>query len=182
MSVSVDPFVQLVAAGATAIVFARALVEKSSNFVVYAATLRDYRLVPEALAPFVAVCFFIAEISTVAFLVMPDTRGFGAVCAMVLLGVYALAMALVLLAGREEIECGCGGEGQAVSWALVLRNLVLIAAAALMLAPEAPRDLSWFDHAQIVCAILVFWLALAIVEKTIESQSAVRRLRAQSFL
>jgi len=179
---AVDPFVQLVAAGAIAIVFARAIVEKSSNFVVYAATLRDYRLIPEALAPFIAVCLFIAEISTVACLVMPETRAFGAVCAMILLALYALAMALALRAGREEIECGCGGEGQIVSWALVARNLVLIALSALLLAPEAPRDLGWFDHAQAVCAILVVWLALAIVEKTIESQAAVRRLRAQSYL
>lgn len=182
MSLAVDPFVQLVAAGATAIVFARAIVEKSSNFVVYAATLRDYRLIPEGLAPFAAVCLFVAEISTVACLVMPETRGFGAICAMALLGLYALAMIRALRAGREEIECGCGGEGQIVSWGLVARNAALMAVAALLLAPEAARALSWFDHAQIVCAILIFWLALAIVEKTIESQAAVRRLRAQSFL
>lgn len=182
MSLAVDPFVQLVAAGATAIVFARAIVEKSSNFVVYAATLRDYRLIPEGLAPFAAVCLFVAEISTVACLVMPETRGFGAACAIVLLALYALAMTLALRAGREEIECGCGGEGQVVSWALVARNGALMALAALLLAPEAPRALTWFDHAQIVCAILIFWLALAVVEKTIESQAAVRRLRAQSFL
>ncbi len=182
MSLAVDPFVQLVAAGAIAVVFARAVVEKSSDFVVYAATLRDYRLIPEGLAPFVAVCLFVAEISVVACLVMPETRGFGALCAMALLGLYGLAMSLALLAGREEIECGCGGQGQIVSWALVARNGALIAAAALMLAPEASRTLTWFDDAQIVCAILVFWLALAIAEKAIESQAAVRRLRAQSFL
>ena len=182
MSLAIDPFVQLVAAGAIAIVFARAIVEKSSNFVIYAATLRDYRLIPEGLAPFAAVCVFVAEISTVAFLVMPETRGFGAVCAMALLALYAIAMALALRAGREEIECGCGGEGQIVSWALVARNVALIGVAALMLAPASQRALASFDHAQVVCAILIFWIALATVEKTIESQSAVRRLRAQSFL
>lgn len=182
MSVPVDPFVQLVSAGAIAIVFARALVEKSFDFVVYAATLRDYRLVPQALAPFAAVCLFVAEISTLFLLALPETRCAGASLAMALLALYALAMSLTLAAGREEIECGCGGDGLIVSWALVARNIALIGVASLMLAPQGPRDLGWFDHAQAVCAILVFWLALAIVEKTIESQSAVRRLRAQSFL
>ena len=182
MSVSVDPFVHVVAAGAIAVVFARAIVEKSSNFIVYAATLRDYRLIPEAFAPFVAVCLFIAEISVVALLALPETRAAGAVGAIGLLAIYGLAMALALAAGREEIECGCGGEGQIVSWALVARNAALIAVAALVVAPQTPRELSPYDQAQAICAILVFWLALAIVEKTIESQAAVRRLRAQSFL
>ncbi|MCB1540432.1 MAG: hypothetical protein KDJ25_06150 [Rhodoblastus sp.] len=182
MSVSVDPFVHVVAAGAVAIVFARAIFEKSSNFIVYTATLRDYRLIPEAIAPFVAVCLFIAEISVVALLALPETRVAGAMGAMALFVLYALAMALALAAGREEIECGCGGEGQIVSWALVARNAGLIAIAALVVAPQTSRELSMFDQAQAACAILVFWLALAIVEKTIESQAAVRRLRAQSFL
>ena len=182
MILAVDPFVQLTATGALAIVFARAIVEKTSNFVVYAATLRDYRLVPEAIAPFVAVCLFVAEIGTVALLVWPETRAWGAMLATALLALYALAMSLALMAGRTEIECGCGGDGQMVSWALVARNVALMAMAALVLAPEASRDLTWFDHAQIVCAILLSWLGLAIVEKTIESQAAVRRLRAQSFL
>lgn len=182
MKMAVDPFVQLAAAGAVGIVFARAIVEKASNFVVYAATLRDYRLIPEALAPFAAVCLFVAEIGTLFMLVLPEARGAGAICAVALLAIYGIAMSLALAAGREEIECGCGGEGQIVSWALVARNVALIGLCALIVAPEAPRNLSWLDHAQIVCAILVFWLALAIVEKTIESQAAVRRLRAQSYL
>lgn len=182
MSIAVDPFVQLVATGAIGIVFARAIVEKASNFVVYTATLRDYRLIPQAIAPFAAVSLFAAEIATLFMLVLPETRGAGALCAIGLLTIYGLAMSLALAAGRQEIECGCGGEGQIVSWALVARNVALIGLCALIVAPEAPRNLSWLDHAQIVCAILVFWLALAIVEKTIESQAAVRRLRAQSYL
>lgn len=182
MSVSVDPFVHLVAAGAIAVVFVRAIVEKSSDFVVYAATLRDYRLIPEAFAPFAAVCLFVAEISILAAFALPETRVAGAIGAMALLSLYGFAMSVALGAGREEIECGCGGDGQIVSWALVARNVGLIAIAALIVAPQTSRALSAFDLAQAVCAILVFWLALAIVEKTIESQAAVRRLRAQSFL
>ncbi|MCB9997514.1 MAG: hypothetical protein H6871_07125 [Methylobacteriaceae bacterium] len=182
MIVSVDPFVHVAAAGAIAVVFARAILEKSSDFVVYAATLRDYRLIPEWLAPFAAVCLFVAEISVLAALALPETRAAGAIVAMALLALYGLAMALALAAGREEIECGCGGQGQIVSWALVARNVGLIVIAGLVVAPQTSRALSAFDLAQAVCAILVFWLALAIVEKTIESQAAVRRLRAQSFL
>lgn len=182
MTIAVDPFVQLAAVGAIGIVFARAIVEKASNFIVYAATLRDYRVIPDALAPFAAVCLFVAEVATLSLLALPETRAAGAWIAMALLALYAVAMSLALAAGRQEIECGCGGEGQIVSWALVARNAALIALCALITAPEAPRNLSWFDHAQVVCAILVFWLALAIVEKAIESQAAVRRLRAQSYL
>ena len=177
MSLAIDPFVQLLAAGATGIVFARALVEKSSNFVVYAATLRDYRLVPEALAPFAAVCLFVAEISTLFMLALPETRATGAMLAIVLLALYALAMSLALFAGREEIECGCGGEGQVVSWSLVARNAVLLLIAAVAASTEALRDWNVADTALAVTGGLSLFLLYAAANRLLANWPALAALR-----
>lgn len=182
MSVAIDPFVQFAALGLIAIVFARALIEKIANYAIYAATLRDYRLLPEALAPLAAAALLAAEAGALALLIWPATRPLGALAAIGLLAIYAGAMALALRAGRSEIECGCGGDGQIVSWPLVARNVALMALAALVALPATPRALNLFDHVQIVCAVLVGWLLLGIAEKAIETHAAILRLRAQSYL
>ena len=179
---NVDPLVQLAAAGLLAIVFARAIVEKAANFAVHAATLRDYRLLPERIAPVAAAGLLCAEIAVVFALVVPAMRSAGALAAGALLCLYAVAMALALRAGRTEIECGCGGDGQMVAWGLVARNAALIATAGLLLAPASARALGWPDMIEAVCATLVAWLLLATAEKAVENGAAIRRLRSQSFL
>ncbi len=67
-----------------------------------------------------------------------------------LLGLYALGMAVSIARGTAPEDCGCswgGTTGQPAGWALVLRNLVLIAVALLLAAPEAARPLKFADYA-----------------------------------
>ena len=179
---TIDPLIQFVAIGLTAIVFGRAVLEKATNSAIHVATLRDYRLLPEALAPRAAAVLLALEGMTLAALMLPSLRTIAALAAIGLLALYAVAMALALRAGRTEIECGCGGSGQIVSWGLVARNVVLMAGRR----PDRPsartRAMGWVDYAQGACAILIAWLLLAIAEKAIESQAAIRRLQTQSFL
>ncbi|OUQ85403.1 methylamine utilization protein MauE [Brevibacillus brevis] len=51
--------------------------------------------------------------------------------AILLLGVYTLAISINLARGRKKISCGCGGMAgnHFLSWKLVLRNLVFISLA-----------------------------------------------------
>ena len=179
---SVDPLIGLCATGLVAIVYARAIFEKAGNYDIYLGTLRDYRLTPAPLVPFAAAALLAAEVLTLAALLFGPARPVGALMAAGLLGLYALAMSLALVAGRTQIECGCGGDGQQVSWALVGRNLTLIALCALVLAPAAPRALGWPDFVAATLAILIGWIALAAAEKIIDNAAAVRRLRSESFL
>ncbi|MDE2361329.1 MAG: hypothetical protein KGM42_01515 [Hyphomicrobiales bacterium] len=179
---SLDPLIVMVATGLLGIVFARALLEKVGNFAVYVATLRDYRLTPARLAPAAAVVLALLEAAALAALLAPGMRPFGAVSAAALLALYALAMALALGAGRTQIECGCGGDGQTISWALVGRNIALIALCGLLFAPVSARSLGVGDFFEAAGAILVGWLLLVGAEKTIENAAAVRRLRSESFL
>jgi hypothetical protein len=179
---SVDPLIGLFATGLIAVVFARAIFEKAGNYGVYVGALRDYRLAPPALAPLAAAMLLVAEILTLGALLFGPTRAAGAAMAAGLLALYALAISLALAAGRTQIECGCGGDGQQVSWALVGRNGALVALCALVLAPAASRALAWPDFAEAGLAILIGWIALAAAEKIIDNAAAVRRLRSESFL
>ena len=67
-----------------------------------------------------------------------------------LLALYALGMSVSILRGIAPEDCGCswvGASGQPAGWALVWRNLVLMAGA-LLLAPAATaRPLEFADYA-----------------------------------
>ena len=184
---AVDPLIRLAATGLIAIVFARALLEKATHYQIYAATLRDYRLVPAALAPLAAAGLFAAEAATLAALLLPAFlppafAAAGAFAAIALLLLYAAAMSLALAAGRTQIECGCGGEGQLVSLGLVARNIALALIALLAAQPPSARAPGWLDMALAVLAILTGWPVLASAEKAIENAAAIRRLHNQSYL
>ncbi|WP_051334993.1 MauE/DoxX family redox-associated membrane protein [Bradyrhizobium sp. Ai1a-2] len=180
MNWQLDPLLQLVATGFVIMVLARAVVEKLSAYGIFVANLRDYRLLPDALAPVAAPTLLAAELSATLCLLLPATSAVGAVIAASLFAVYALAMAAVLLAGRHEIECGCGGEGQMVSGALVARNGVLVAISASILLPASNRAMSWSDTLVGLVAIFLVFLLLAIAEKTIGTFTTIRRLDSGS--
>lgn len=94
----------------------------------------DYRILPEPLVePFARTLPWL-EIAAGISLLVPATRPVGAVLAAGLLLVFALAMAINLARGRTEIDCGCfiGRQKERIGWPLVVRNLLLVGAAALL--------------------------------------------------
>jgi methylamine utilization protein MauE len=180
MNWQLDPLLRLVATGFVVMVLARAVVEKFSAYGIFVANLRDYRLLPDALAPVAASTLLAAELAAILCLLLPATSAVGAAIAASLFTIYALAMTAVLLAGRHEIECGCGGEGQMVSRALVARNGVLVAISASILLPAANRTMSWPDMLVGLVAIFLVFLVLAIAEKAIGTFATIRRLDSSS--
>lgn len=178
---AVDPLIHVVAAGFIVVVLARAVADKLGGYAVFAATLADYRLLPPAVVPVAAATLLAAEAAAILLLLVPATCAFGAVLAIGLFGLYGLAMALALFGGRTEIECGCGGEGQLVSWGLVARNGVLAAIAAGLVLPTTARSLGYFDFLVAAVAVAVVCLLLAIAEKTIGTAAAIRRLDTHSY-
>jgi hypothetical protein len=176
-----DPLLHLVAIGFILLVLARAVIEQALAFATHIANLRDYRLLPDQLVPIAAAALLAAEIAAMAGLVVPVAVPIGAVLATLLLVLYAAAMAAVLWSGRGEIECGCGGDGQLVSWALVARNGVLVVIAAGILLPETSRPLHWPDLLVGPVAVLVLYLLLAIAEQAIGTSAAIRRLNTRPY-
>jgi hypothetical protein len=180
MNWSVDPLLHLVATGFIIIVLVRAVMDKTLAYGMYIANLSDYRLLPDALAPLAGAVLLAAEIAAIVCLLAPAAVAVGAALAAVLLAIYAATMTAVLRSGRNEIECGCGGEGQIVSWGLVARNGVLVAIAASIAVPTSGRPMNWPDMMVGLVAVFVLYLLLAIAEKAIGTSAAIRRLDSRS--
>jgi hypothetical protein len=138
MNASVLHLAALAAVVFQALLFLRAAWHKAGDYGRFLGFVADYRLLPEPLLAPVSRTLIGLEFAVVAMLLWPPLATCGAIGAMALLGLYALAIAINLLRGRTRIECGCGGAAQPLSWLLVGRNLGLMALAALaMFAPPA---------------------------------------------
>ena len=122
----------LVGAGVVlfAMLLATAAWHKWSDRHEFARALAAYRLLPDGALMPVTIGLALLETALVPMLTWPVTRGVAFALAAVLMLVYAAAMAINLLRGRRDIDCGCGGETQRLSWALPARNGVLAHAGA----------------------------------------------------
>nr|WP_139812201.1 MauE/DoxX family redox-associated membrane protein [Ensifer aridi] len=159
-------------------VFVRAVLHKVTDFGGLRQTVVDYRLVPEGSAGPVAAGLTGAEILSLALLAAPVSRGFGALAAALLLLGYGAVMAINLARGRTSIDCGCGGAGQSVSWALVGRNMLLAALTAIAAAPVVPRRLGAFDIVLIPTIVVAAGLLLLVSERLVQTFSHIRALGA----
>lgn len=99
----------------------------------------DYRILPERWTEPFARTLPWGEIAAGVAVLLPPSRPYGAVLALALLLLFALAMAINILRGRTEIDCGCfiGRQKERISWSLVVRNLLLAAVAALLVTRPA---------------------------------------------
>jgi hypothetical protein len=113
------------------LLFMNAARHKLMDFARFSGFLADYRLLPESLAPLAAKLITAAEGVLVALLLHHGTAHLGVMLAAGLLLLYAAAISINLRRGHRRIACGCGGAGQMISRALVVRNLVLVFLVAL---------------------------------------------------
>jgi len=139
----------------------------------------QYRLLPLALAPAAAWSLLAAEGVAGVLLLPLATRVAGAWLASAVLSVVTTAVVVNLLRGRRDIDCGCGGpEGaQHLSWGLVLRNALLIAAALLAVAGVAPRDLVWLDRLTVLAGALALYGLYAAANQLMVNQPRLLKLR-----
>lgn len=165
-----------VGAGVLALVFARSAAHKVAEFSFFSATLGDYRLLPALFIGPAALVLTAAEAVAIALLIVPDVREIGATLAGSLLLVYAAAMGINLWRGRFRIDCGCGGPGQMISWALVARNLVLTVTAAFVAQHTGPFDAIPAGTLVAFAGVLSGWLLLAIFDQIIGNRSPARAM------
>lgn len=171
MTGTLDPLFIWIARAALAVLLAHAAVSKLADRALFEQHLAAYRVPMGALAA-LAWTLPLAELAAAALLLTP-LRGAGAALAAGLLALYGGAMALARLQGRE-LDCGCGGEPLPVSWALVVRNALLLAVAALAAAPADARALGWPDFLVIVPAVLVGTLLYAALNQVLRHQAGLR--------
>ncbi|MFV0282448.1 MAG: MauE/DoxX family redox-associated membrane protein [Castellaniella sp.] len=158
-----DPVIAYAALAVLAALFWLGALHKLRNFAEFESAVSGYRLLPAFLQRPFAWAFIAAELLAGGLLLLPAARVAGILAALAVLAVASLGVAVNLLRGRVDIDCGCGGLSQAptsLSWWVVLRN-GLLAALALLSWPQAggfaPRDLMWLD------GVTFFGMSLALL-------------------
>jgi hypothetical protein len=150
-----DPLLELTVAWALAVLFAASAAHKLAALGEWPGVVRNYRLLPEALATAAAGALLIAGVLTAGALLWPATRRIGACAAAAQLLVFAAAIAINLRRGRTSIDCGCFGSRlrQGISAWMVVRNLALVLLALGLLLPATARELTALDLATALAVV-----------------------------
>jgi Methylamine utilisation protein MauE len=157
-----DPLLVWIAVACTATLFAHAAVAKFADLPLLEQHLHAYGVPMDAL-PIASKLLPAAE-ALAALLLLTPWQGAGALLAAALLLMYAAAMGWHRAQGRTP-DCGCGGEPLPVSWALVVRNLVLAGIALAAGATMTPRDMGLADFLVVAAALMLGTLLYAALHQ-----------------
>jgi hypothetical protein len=163
-----------ISTGLVCLTLARALLHKLMARDEFAATLAEYHILPARWSAAATVLIALLEGIAILAVILPDRRQQGAVLAAGLFMVYAAAMAVNLLRGRDHIDCGCGGARQPLSWFLVGRNLVLIAGCACIVTWDQPGLLGVAECAAAAGLVPLLWLLLILFDRILGNRSHER--------
>lgn len=136
----------------------------------FTGVLAAYKLVPEVVLPVMVIAVPLLEmVLGLAWLtgLQPTVV---AITTALLLALYTSAIAINLLRGNVDIDCGCGFSGhkdsstdyQRLSAGLLLRNLLLIGLALTALLPTNERMLGFLDYlfvAMACCGLFLLYAA-----------------------
>ena len=173
----IDPLTVLVLSASLALLFFTAAKHKLNSPGRFRAQLAAYELVPSAILPSLARAIPLAEMAVFFLILMPVTRTWAAVLASGLLTSYTVAMAMNMLRGRDDIDCGCGGQQQLLSYWLLLRNAVLIIGCLLLIIPSTDRALVWADFILLTLMLAVLCCAYLLVEQLVRNQTLSKSRR-----
>jgi hypothetical protein len=154
----IDPTFNLLLTLAFAALFASAAVMKLRAPAIFVATLADYRLVPRPLLQVSGVLVVALEAGVAAGLLWSTTRAVSSVIGAGLMLTYGAAIAINLIRGRREIDCGCSLQRRPIGRWMVVRNVIFAAALLVVAVPVAPRALGAGDVATIAAGLLVLAL------------------------
>lgn len=173
-----DPVLVLATSIGLASLFLAAALHKLQQLAEFRAALEGYRVLPPALVEPALRLIPLAEAAAAVGLLLPQTRSLAALFGAALLLAYAAAMALVVVRGRQTLDCGCslGGASQPVSAALIVRNVTLVLLALNVAGAAGWRELSLYDWVLVVLMALVGIVLYAILNTLIASQATTRKI------
>ncbi len=160
-------------------------IDKIRNIIIFEAAVAGYKLLPTFLQKPFAYTFVLAELAAGALMLVPEWRAIGSACALAVFLLATLGMAINLLRGRTDIDCGCGGlshSSTGLSWFIVSRNLVLSALAVLLMTHTSPalREIVWFDWVTFLGFALAMLGLYFVLNQLIESHIQMEKIRSQS--
>ncbi len=161
----IDPAVSWLAAVAASLIFTASAIMKLRNLDLFESAVINYRILPRLLAWPFARFIPLAELGGALALLWPAWRAAGAGVILLLLLVFTLGIAVNLMRGRYDVDCGCFGPAlrQTLSWWLVMRNGALAALAAMLLLRPEGRALTMLDRFTIVCGVITILLLYASI-------------------
>lgn len=177
-----DPVATSALSAVLSVIFLTGAWQKLRDLALFQANIDNYRLLPDGLAWPAAILLPLWELAAGALLLFDPTRTVGAVLAIGLLAIVTTAVAINLLRGRTEIDCGCGSLGghvgdQTLSWGLAARNALLAFAAALALREDAARALVWIDYLSVAGGTLGLLGLYVTVNQLMANTPRLRALR-----
>jgi hypothetical protein len=174
-----DPVVDRTLGTALTLLFLVAAAHKLRAPAAFRTQLADYRLVPGRATTAAAAAVVAGELTTgFAFLAAP-LRLAAAGAALVLLCAYSFAIALNLVRGRRDIDCGCSGPAfrQPLTPWLLARNAVLAGIAAARFVPVRDRTLIWVDSVSVLGGVAVLAALYSASNRMLANAPALARLR-----
>lgn len=174
-------------------VFLRAGFAKVTDLGDFRSAVANYRLLPPALVPAVALSLPFAELTAAVLLVLGILPGIVAAVLAALLLCFAAAIAINLARGRT-FDCGCAGSApRTINWSHVASNVCLAAVAvALALAPPAtlalwPGTSGAFsvatprgDATPIVLAVVAALVTVAVLRRAADVRKLSGQVRRQA--
>jgi len=149
---ALDPAIRDLCAFALALIFGASGAMKMRNLEMFESSLANYRLAPTRMEKPLAYVFPILECAGAMGLLISSTRTGAASMLLALLATFTGAIAINLIRGRRNIDCGCFGPllRQELSGWLLLRNFFLMFVAAAVTLPKGSRALESLDLATII--------------------------------
>ncbi len=148
-----------------ALVFASAAIAKLAAWRELPGVVRNFRVLPQALIWPAAAVLPPLELAVAVGILIGRTRPSAAAAAALLFTLFGAALAINLLRGRRQIDCGCFRSGlrQPISIAVILRNVLLAACALLVLARGGTAVISSFAWAVAAAAAATLFLCYLCV-------------------
>jgi hypothetical protein len=148
----------------------------------FQASLENYQLLPAGLLPFAAWLLPLWELTGGVMLLALPSSGLTFAVAGSLLLLVSSAVAINLLRGHRQFDCGCGGLGghvgdQSLSWSLVARNALLLLALGASVGDSAARELVWVDYLSVGGATLALLALYASANQLIVNQPRLLAMR-----
>ncbi len=180
--IAMDPALGIALRLGLALVLLGSSRHKLRDFAAFRSAVSNYRIVPERWGIAAAALLLAIELAVGLWLAFPGAGAAPALAAAALLTIYSAAIAVNLLRGRREIDCGCAGRGtrRPLSEGLLLRNAALIGLAALCAVPMAGRALVWIDAVTAVAGVVVWLLLYAAIDASLAIAPRLRELRGRS--
>jgi hypothetical protein len=149
-----DPVVVHALRVALAALLAAAAAHKLRDPAGFRATLRDYRLLPDAAVAATAAGLTVVEAGLALALLAPVSAPAAAWACVALLALYGGAIGANLARGRRHVACGCLGPSadEPLHGGMLVRNAILVLAALGAAAPAGARALGALDAFTVAAA------------------------------